>query len=196
MFSIDVERKEISEEFPMMKDWLKKMNKLRISEKELEKKEAQFYYTYGSFVPKSKNTDEALIEASEIAAKMLYEERLELELSKIRVFITMKVGDFSITDKLPKGTIPEKVKKVVAEITKVKMLVEAEYYDNQEVRDSIPEPDSSIVSIEIEKKSKPTNTAETGEFEVDDLLEKISKNGFGSLSEEERKFLDKKSREL
>jgi len=195
MFSIEVDRKEISKEFPEIKNWLKKMNKLKLSESDLDKKDAQFYYSYGSFVAKSKNTPEALAEAAEEASKMLYEQRLELELSKVRASITMKVGDFCISDKLPKGKIPEKVRKIVAEITKVKMLVECEYYENREVKESIPEIDDSIVSVEIERKSKQPESEEQA-FEVDYLLEKISKNGFSSLTEEERKFLDRKSREL
>ena len=158
MFVIDVDRKEISAEFPEMKSWMKKINKLKLTEGEFDKKEAEFYYTYGFFVGKSKNTPEALKESSELTSKMLFEERLAHELTKIRVYITMKAEDFMITDKLPKGTIPEKVKKVVAEVTKVKMSIESEYYQNQEVKDSIPELDKSIVNVEypesLKKKAK------------------------------------------
>jgi hypothetical protein len=107
----------------------------------------------------------------------------------------MKAGEFMITDKLPKGTIPEKVKKVVAEVTKVKMSIESEYYQNQEVKDSIPEIDRSIVNVEVTRKSKEEGE-EPVRFEIDAILEKISKNGYDSLSEDEKTFLDKKSREL
>ena len=195
MFVIDVDRKEISEEFPAMKAWMKKINKLKLGEGEFDKKEAEFYYTYGFFVGKSKNTTEALQEAAEITSKMLFDERLAHELTKIRVYITMKAGEFMITDKLPKGTIPEKVKKVVAEVTKVKMSIESEYYQNQEVKDSIPEIDRSIVNVEVTRKSKEEGE-EPVRFEIDAILEKISKNGYDSLSEDEKTFLDKKSREL
>ena len=195
MFVIDVDRKEISEEFPTMKAWMKKINKLKLGEEEFDKKEAEFYYTYGFFVGKSKNTPEALQEAAEATSKMLFEERLAHELTKIRVFITMKAGEFMITDKLPKGTIPEKVKKVVAEVTKVKMSIESEYYQNQEVKDSIPELDKSIVNVEVTRKSKEEDE-EPVRFDIDAILEKIGKHGYESLSEDEKTFLDKKSREL
>lgn len=193
MFVIDVDRKEISAEFPTMKAWMKKINKLKLGEGEFDRKEAEFYYTYGFFVGKSKNTPEALQEAAEATSKMLFEERLAHELTKIRVYITMKAGEFMITDKLPKGTIPEKVKKVVAEVTKVKMSIESEYYQNQEVKDSIPELDKSIVNVEVTKKSKDE---EPVRFDIDAILEKIGKHGYESLSEDEKTFLDKKSREL
>ena len=195
MFVIDVDRKEISEEFPTMKAWMKKINKLKLGEEEFDKKEAEFYYTYGFFVGKSKNTPEALQEAAEATSKMLFEERLAHELTKIRVFITMKAGEFMITDKLPKGTIPEKVKKVVAEVTKVKMSIESEYYQNQEVKDSIPELDKSIVNVEVTRKAKDEGE-EPVRFDIDAILEKIGKYGYESLSEDEKTFLDKKSREL
>lgn len=195
MFVIDVDRKEISEEFPTMKAWMKKINKLKLGEEEFDKKEAEFYYTYGFFVGKSKNTPEALQEAAEATSKMLFEERLAHELTKIRVFITMKAGEFMVTDKLPKGTIPEKVKKVVAEVTKVKMSIESEYYQNQEVKDSIPELDKSIVNVEVTRKSKEEDE-EPVRFDIDAILEKIGKHGYESLSEDEKTFLDKKSREL
>ena len=195
MFVIDVDRKEISEEFPTMKAWMKKINKLKLGEEEFDKKEAEFYYTYGFFVGKSKNTPEALQEAAEATSKMLFEERLAHELTKIRVYITMKAGEFMITDKLPKGTIPEKVKKVVAEVTKVKMSIESEYYQNQEVKDSIPELDKSIVNVEVTRKSKEEDE-EPVRFDIDAILEKIGKHGYESLSEDEKTFLDKKSREL
>ena len=195
MFVIDVDRKEISEEFPTMKAWMKKINKLKLGEGEFDKKEAEFYYTYGFFVGKSKNTPEALQEAAEATSKMLFEERLAHELTKIRVYITMKAGEFMITDKLPKGTIPEKVKKVVAEVTKVKMSIESEYYQNKEVKDSIPELDKSIVNVEVTKKSKGEDE-EPVRFDIDAILEKIGKHGYESLSEDEKTFLDKKSREL
>ena len=195
MFVIDVDRKEISEEFPTMKAWMKKINKLKLGEEEFDKKEAEFYYTYGFFVGKSKNTPEALQEAAEATSKMLFEERLAHELAKIRVYITMKAEEFMITDKLPKGTIPEKVKKVVAEVTKVKMSIESEYYQNQEVKDSIPELDKSIVNVEVTRKSKDEDE-EPVRFDIDSILEKIGKHGYESLSEDEKTFLDKKSREL
>ena len=55
MFVIDVERKEVTKEFPIIKDWLKKMKKIKLNEGEFDKDEVEFYYSYGFFVPKSKN---------------------------------------------------------------------------------------------------------------------------------------------
>jgi hypothetical protein len=45
MFVIDVERKEVTKEFPIVKDWLKKMKKIKLNEGEFNKDEVEFYYS-------------------------------------------------------------------------------------------------------------------------------------------------------
>jgi hypothetical protein len=125
---------------------------------------------------------------------MLFDERLEFELSKIRVDLTMRVGKFAMSNRLPKGVVPDQIKEIVTEVTKVKMMLEGEYHSNQDVINSIPDVDTSIVSYEIIKDAMKSENSEKY-FNVDEILDKISKDGIDSLSEEERNFLDKKSKE-
>ena len=106
-----------------------------------------------------------------------------------------------MTDRLPKGSIPLKIKDIVAEVTKVKMMVESEYTNNKEVLNSIPALDKNIVEIEIVKENSDNQNKNTEEiidnnFTIDSLLDKISKNGYESLSKEEKEFLDNKSKGL
>jgi bacterioferritin (cytochrome b1) len=124
---------------------------------------------------------------------MLYEDRLEEEMRKVRVGLTIKSGDFAMTDMFPKGEIPEKVRKVVAEIVKTKMLLEYEYHKNDVVKTSIPEVDRTIADVKIEGLFD-VEEEEEKIFEVDEILEKITKHGYENLSTEEKEFLDKKSR--
>lgn len=201
MFVIDAERKEVTKEFPIVKDWLKKMKKLKLNEGKFEKNSVEFYYSYGFFVPKSKNNKEEYLKSLESTLTMLYPQRLELELSKVRVNISMKLDNFIITDRLPKGTVPSKIKDIVAEVTKVKMMVESEFSYNKEVLDSIPALDKSVVDIEIVKNTESIDTIEFDQpeepsFNIDTILDKISKRGFESLSKEEKEFLDKKSKNM
>lgn len=201
MFVIDAERKEVTKEFPIVKDWLKKMKKLKLNEGKFEKNSVEFYYSYGFFVPKSKNNKEEYLKSIESTLTMLYPQRLELELSKVRVNISMKLDNFIITDRLPKGTVPSKIKDIVAEVTKVKMMVESEFSYNKEVLDSIPALDKSVVDIEIVKNTESIDTIEFDQpeepsFNIDTILDKISKRGFESLSKEEKEFLDKKSKNM
>jgi hypothetical protein len=206
MFVIDVERKEIAKEFPIVKEWLKKMKKIKLNEGDFEKDKVEFYYSYGFFVPKSKNNDEEYKKSLESTLTMLYPERLAFELSKVRVNLTMKLDNFIITDRLPKGSIPTKIKDIVAEVTKVKMMVESEFSYNKEVLESIPALDKSVVDIEIVKNGESTllTTGSTtslekpveNDFTIDTILDKISKKGYESLSKEEKEFLDNKSKNM
>lgn len=199
MFVIDVERKEVTKEFPIIKDWLKKMKKIKLNEGEFDKDKVEFYYSYGFFVPKSKNNDEEYLKSLDSNLKMLYPQRLELELSKVRVNISMKLDNFIITDRLPKGSVPSKIQEIVAEVTKVKMMVESEFSYDKDVLESIPALDKTIVDIEIVKNGESTFLT-TGplinDFNIDAILDKISKKGFESLSKEEKEFLDNKSKNM
>ena len=130
MFTINVEKDELVNQFPEVKKWVKKIQKMSFSNKDFDESNIEFYCSYGYFVPKSYN-GEKFSEISDITSKMLFEERLNFELSKVRVNLTMKIGHFVISDRLPKGVIPETVVKIVTEVTKVKMMVEAEYYQNE-----------------------------------------------------------------
>ena len=97
---------------------------------------------------------------------------------------------------LEKGSIPQVIRKIVNELTKVKMTVEAEYHENYDVKNSIPEIDTDVVSFEIIRDVVKSDYSESQNFDVDGILDKISKNGMDSLSDEEREFLDKKSKDL
>jgi hypothetical protein len=199
MFVIDVERKEITKEFPIVKDWLKKMKKIKLNEGEFDKDQVEFYYSYGFFVPKSKNNDEEYLKSMESNLKMLYPERFEYELSKVRVNLSMKLDNFIITDRLPKGSVPTKIKEIVAEVTKVKMMVESEFSYNKDVLDSIPALDKTVVDIEIVKNGESTRletSGPTNDFNIDTILDKISKKGYEALSKEEKEFLDNKSKNM
>ena len=199
MFVIDVERKEVTKEFPIIKDWLKKMKKIKLNEGEFDKDKVEFYYSYGFFVPKSKNNDEEYLKSLDSNLKMLYPQRLELELSKVRVNISMKLDNFIITDRLPKGSVPSKVQEIVAEVTKVKMMVESEFSYNKIVLESIPALDKTVVDIEIVKgpQDLPIEfVSEAQTFTIDSILDKISKKGYESLSKEEKDFLDNKSKNM
>jgi len=197
MFVIDAERKEVTKEFPIVKGWIKKIKKIKITESKFEKDDIEFFYSYGFFVPKSKNKEEEYVKSLESAITMLYPERLELELSKVRVNVSMKLDNFIITDRLPKGTIPQRVKDIVAEVTKVKMMLESEFSYNKKVLESIPALDKTVVDIEVIKGSDEKKAVkETNSFTIDTILDKISKKGYDYLSIEEKDFLDKKSKNM
>jgi hypothetical protein len=183
------------------------MKKIKLNEGEFEKDKVEFYYSYGFFVPKSKNNNDEYLKSLESTLTMLYPERFIFELSKVRVNLSMKLDNFILTDRLPKGSIPTRIKDIVAEVTKVKMMVESEFSYNKEVLESIPALDKTVVDIEIVKNGESTfltttkkgteeNFPTTGEFTIDTILDKISKKGYESLTKEEKEFLDNKSKNM
>lgn len=187
MFVIPVTYNEISN-IPKIKKWVKKLKKLTFSEEKINKEKVEFLCQFGYFVPKGHNTPEKFGEIFEMTSKMKYHERLEFELKKVRVFIGIKYEKFFMSDRLPKGTLPDPVFNIVSELTKVKMMVESQMHDNSEVLKSIPPVDKSVIDIEL---FKDIATAEIKqEFNLDDILDKINEKGINSLSDEEKRFLD------
>ena len=192
MFTIYTTKEEVTSDYPDVKKWIKTSKKL--IEKEVDEDKLEFYYTYGFFHPKVENKEEYYIQMYEKCSKMMFDERLQYELSKVRVNLTMKLGHFIISNRIPKNIIPEAIRDIVSEITKVKMMVESEYHDNQEIKDSIPDIDKSVVSFEIIKDVVKGEYKQS--FDIDEILDKIANTGIDSLTQEEKDFLDKKSKEM
>jgi hypothetical protein len=198
MFTIPVEKEEVLSDYPNVeKDWIELSNS-KFLNNELDEEKMSFFYSYGFFLPKI-NDMEKKIEfyenMYENTQKMMFDERLEFELKKVRVNLTMLVGkNFVLSNRMPKGIIPDIIRKVVTEVTKVKMLVEYEFNNNEDVKKSIPEIDTSIISFEIIRDVvKDENKLN---LDIDDILDKISQDGLDSLSDEEKEFLDKKSKDV
>lgn len=194
MFTIPVLRKDVLQDYPSVDKWIRSIK--RNINSNINKKDIDFYYSYGYFIPKVDNKQEYYEDMFERCSKMNFEDRLYFELSKIRVNITLSCGNFILSDRLPKGTIPKSVKDIVTEITKVKMLVESEYHDNKSIKDSIPDVDNNIVSFEIIRDVVNSDYSKSQKFDIDNILDKISKEGMDSLSKEEKDFLDKKSKDI
>jgi len=184
MFLINANIEEAIVEFPLIKEWIDIIKFNIIKDSSFKNSDIKFNYTYGFFVPKSNKYYDY--------RKILYPERLNIELSKIRTGVTIEMGHFIMTNRLPKGSIPEVIKDLVIEITKVKMILEAEIDYDVDVVDSIP-PLHKTTSISVIRDQIKN---EDEEFDIDDILDKISKNGIESLSDREKDFLDKKSKDV
>jgi hypothetical protein len=191
MYIIDTKIERVCDEFSQVKKWVKTIHKKVLNTK-LDNSKISVYYSYGFFVTKSKS-DTEIIHNEEIF-KLKYKKRLKIELAKVRVDVTIRVGNFTMTNRLEKGLIPEDIKNIVTELTKVRMMVEGEYHKNKKVIDSIPEVDRNIVQYKIIKGNEDVDMEPM--FDMDLILDKISKEGIQSLSPEEKDFLDKSSKHL
>jgi hypothetical protein len=194
MFTIYVDKKEVIKDYSqLVEKWIEyaKEQTNNFNEEKME-----FYYSYGFFLPKVENKQDMYDEMFENCSKMLFDERLEFELSKVRVNLAMKMGNFFISNRMEKGTVPLLIRDIIIEITKVKMLVEGEFHMNIDVIDSIPELNSKIVSFEVIRDIINSDYSESQKFDIDSILDKISQKGMDSLSDEERDFLNKKSKDI
>ena len=191
MYIIDTEIEKVCEEFSQVEKWIKTIHK-KVLKTEIDHSKIQAYYSYGFFVTKPKEGEVVL--TNEDIFKLKFKKRLKLELSKVRVDVTIKIGNFTMTNRLEKGIIPDDIKNIVTELTKVRMMVEGEYHQNKKVIKSIPEVDSKIVQYRIIRGDEDIDMEPM--FDIDLILDKISTDGIQSLSPEEKDFLDKSSKHL
>jgi hypothetical protein len=194
MFTIFTTIDEVLEELPTFYDkWVSSAKQIN---PDLNESKLEFFYNYGFFHKKVENKEDFYREMFKKCSSMMFEERLDFELSKIRVELVMKSDHLIISNRLPKNIIPSIIEDIITEITKVKMLVEYEYNENEEVKASIPDVDSSIVSFEIIRDVINGDYSKSQNFDIDSILDKISDKGMEALSDEEREFLDKKSKDI
>lgn len=194
MFTIHVKKEDVVNDYPeVVLKWIQSAKDLNDS---FDETKLEFYYSYGFFLPKVENKQDMYEDIFEKCSKMNFDERFEFELSKVRINLAMKMGHFFISNRMKKGLIPKSINDIVREITKVKMIIESEYHDNHEVKNSIPEIDTNIISFEIIKETINDDYRELKELDIDFILDKISQKGIDSLSDEEKEFLDKKSKNI
>jgi hypothetical protein len=188
MYLINTNLEEVSKEFDFVNSWIETVCQ-NILHKEKDSCKITMFYNYGYFVPKGKGANPEQYE-------MLFNDRLKYELSKVRVNVTIKIDEFMLTNRLKKGLIPDIINSMVTEITKYKMQIESDFHQNEKVKESIPPYDESIISVEVIKQEIATDKIEEEYFDLDDILDKIAKKGIESLTEGEKNFLDKKSKEM
>lgn len=199
MFTLKANTDEVLNDFPIVQEWIDTIAE-KIIKKDIKDTRIDSFYSYGFFLPKKEDMTEKEKMYEEMQDKyltMLFPERLELELSKLRIDVGIKIGTFVMCNRLPKDVvIPKMIKENVTEIVKVKMLMESNFHNNQVIIDSIPPLDDSIVSVEFTKElgQKPEEVEES--YDIDSILDKITQKGMDSLSEKEKDFLNNKSKDL
>jgi hypothetical protein len=189
MFSIKVDRKQAELDYsPQIQKWFDLMtNHLG---KEIKESKLEFYYSIGFFLPKSDNKEKQFLENLEKIESLPYNDRLEWEISKLRINLTLSMGNFSITDRMPKKYIPQPIFDLIKELTKVKMLLECELTGDYTQKDSIPDFDNTYISNdEFKKQLKQLLGKEDEQMDLDSILDKISNLGMDSLTKEEVNYL-------
>lgn len=191
----DIEGKDINDD--SLEDTIKKELDRNLSdEKEpeelIEENTITYFYIYGY----SEDSEEEITKDQEnVTSEMLYEDRLEYELTKVRVNLGVKIENFMIYDRM--DYIPKTVIEIIEEITKVKMITESKYNNmSDEVIQSIPKVDNEKATIKVidpDEEDYEVLESDEDELDIDEILDKISKQGMSSLTDDELNFLNDKS---
>jgi hypothetical protein len=172
------------------------INPIKLFKPDLDINKTDFYASWGFFHPGGGDRIEYWKNFWGDVLKMTWEERLESELSRLRVNMIVSSGkNFKITDRIPKDVpVPEIIIKIVTEVVKVKMLIEWEYNHNDYIKSTIPPLDNSIISFEIIRQNIGDDYNQIENLDIDSILDKISESGMDSLSPDEKEFLERKSK--
>jgi len=179
----------------------------------IDEEKINWFYSWGSFVKKAKTHEDRVLRdlKNQESLEMEFEDRLEFELSKTRVTITMEAGKYTRGDRVRKRfDVSEKVIQMVGEQTKLRMLLEQKELDNQDIIDTVPAINTDIFPLEqlqavlgedhphaqdensegVSVERGQNNQFEEEELNVDSILEKVFSDGVESLTEREKEFLD------
>lgn len=212
MNSISVTQEEVQNDYPeIYDDFISDLRESNSISRNRDEDKIKWFYSWGTFVKKAKSPDEKVARdlKKQESLEMEFDDRLELELSKTRVTITMKANSYLRGDKVRKRhPIPQKIIQIVGEETKLKMLIEQLELNDQDIIDTIPLINTNIIPLKYLKsllgedhphaQENPEDVGESDyeqneeeeELDVDSILEKIHSEGIGSLSEKERNFLE------
>jgi len=199
---VDTEIESVFENYPKAKEWFDIIkNKLLVNNTtKPESDEPIFQYLYGYFVPKMNSDEEREAyynEKWEEYKDMIYDDRLKDELSKVRVELVIQIGNFSMVNPLEIDFMPPEVREVIDQNTRVKMVMEYLTHKNEDVLETVPGHDflleevkkSEYYEIEGEQEEQVEE-----DFDIDEILDQISKQGMESLTSEQKRFLDSKSK--
>lgn len=133
LVNYDIVRKEYEKESNDLITLLRNSNS---KNKDIEIEKINWIYSFSYFVKKGENTEDYY----EQLVKLPYDERLSVELKKVRVNLSLYAGHFYISDRVE--GVSEIVKKVVEKITVKKMTNEAETLGDDSLLGTIPMDES------------------------------------------------------
>jgi hypothetical protein len=186
MITFEVKHEFMQEFFPEITDkFLKNLRESDSKSNDTPIDKIQWVISWGFFVKKAK-TEEEIIERDlnyQNKLKLKYPERLEIEVSRIRVDILMKAGNYIKGDRF--NNTSEYITNMAKEVVKIMMINEQEYLQDPNVLDSMQ--DFMYLNSELSDDFQE-------QLDLDSILDKINKSGIQSLSKNELNYLEQASR--
>ena len=187
MIRFQAPKESIKEWFPETYDsFMTDLRSSKSKSSQVDEEKMIWFVSWGFFVKKPKTDEEKLNQETEFNDKMrmVYSDRIVVEIPKIRCSITLLVGNYYIkSDRALETGSPKFVIDMAEEIIKYTMVQEQNYFGYEDVIESLKEFEN-LFNIQDSEK----------EMSMDDILDKISATGMNSLTSQELKFLEKMSK--
>ena len=204
MIQVELANDRVKEMFPITyNSFLSELRSSTSRSSTIEESKIKWSVSWGFFVKKAKTIDEKDKQIYLIEQKfnLPYEERIKVELPRIKCSLLMKAGFYEKVDRVFDET-PDYVIDSSREILKYMMYEEQKKIQNPEVLESIrdfvekqeslkenPENMSNVIDSLKQAFDKLSKTPKKKEFHIDEILDKISVNGIDSLDKDEIDFL-------
>jgi hypothetical protein len=218
MISIKTNYEQVLKDYPqIVEEFLTNLKESHSVSKNIELEKIKWFYTWGKYNKKPKTEEERTLNNINLQNRMgmTYDQRLPLEFEKVKVNVTMEAGQFVRGDRVGKDSpLSELIMMYETELLKIQMLNEQKEFNDAHILNSIPEPNKEILeqlvppevrAMQEKMREAMENGRQEGgqpnatrrnsvpNFEVDDLLDKISDEGYEALTEDEKTFLKNKS---
>lgn len=141
-----------------------------------------WFLNWGFFVKKSNTEEEKYHQQENYKRKMelVYEDRVKLEMPRIRCSLNFKAGYYHKMDRVLERIVPEFVESMAKEVIKYMIVQERNFVGNIEVMESIKEFYDNLIE---------NSGMEDSSLDMDSILDKISEKGMESLSPRELQYL-------
>lgn len=191
MVSFQIESEKVKEWFPeTYKSFIEDLRNSKSQSKDTKEENMEWYIIWGFFTKKAK-TESEIEEHSERIAKsmeMVFSDRLNAELPKIRCSLDMKAGYYYRTDRVQEKEVPQFINDMAIDIVKWMIFQEQQWLNNEVVIDSIRDfYDDVMYYINSDRVDESEN------LNMDSILDKINESGMSSLTPIELDFLEKSS---
>lgn len=171
-----------------------------------QEEKLEWIITWGFYRTKGKTEEEKIAKDDEYMEKLKlpYEDRVIVDLSKIKIDISLKAGKYVRSDRSFDIT-PKYIIDMAYEVLKVTMIKEQFYLNDpvvlksletfQELIDSVKEMmEEATQMFEAQLDVLTPKRKSVVSYDMDDILDKISEKGISSLSPGELQFLEKMSK--
>ena len=212
MVQFALKPEEVKEWFPeTYKAFIEELRNSKSTSNDKSEEKIEWAISWKFFRKKSKTDEEKVIADMEFEQKMhlIYEDRCQADLPKIRVSVSMKAGNYIRTDRSLDTELPKYVVDMHYETMKITMLQEQMMINDPVVLESLAPFKHLLDELMQDMGVTPEMLESLGDklpgisslqpkkevqLNMDEILDKINETGMQSLTAKELKFLEKMSK--